>query len=263
MNILQYEKLEQDLPRLQSEYKNASPYPHIVIDNFLEQSVADQALKEFPGTQTLAWKEYKHVNSQKKFQKSDRSQFPEVLGNIMDELNSPRFVLWLSKLCGLPTLEADLSMAGGGMHQSEKGGFLNVHADFTVHPANALLMRRVNVLIYFNKDWKTEYNGQLEMWNREMKGCEKKISPDFNRCVIFYTPGSFHGHPDPLACPTGVSRKSLALYYYTKEEKPTKILSTEYRARPNDSAVKGVSIYLDKLLLRAVDRVRRILGMTK
>jgi len=57
--------------------------------------------------------------------------------------------------------------------------------------------------------------GHLELWNKHLTRCEKKILPIFNRCVIFDTgPYSFHGHPHVLNCPSDRRRNSLAVYYY-------------------------------------------------
>jgi len=78
------------------------------------------------------------------------------------------------------------------------------------------LARRINLLLYLNKDWKDEYNGQLELWDRATMTKGKAVAPLFNRAVIFSTvKEALHGHPTPLAAPPGVARRSLALYYYT------------------------------------------------
>jgi hypothetical protein len=101
------------------------------------------------------------------------------------------------------------------MHQTTAGGYLDVHADFNVHPRTKLL-RRLNVLLYLNPGWRDDYGGELELWDRGMTRCVVRIAPLFNRCVVFTTSDeSFHGHPHPLATPPGVTRKSLALYYYS------------------------------------------------
>ena len=72
------------------------------------------------------------------------------------------------------------------------------------------------MLIYLNKDWLEDYGGFLELWNIEMTKAVKKIKPIFNRVVIFATDlNSYHGHPEPLMCKKNMSRKSIALYYYT------------------------------------------------
>ena len=77
--------------------------------------------------------------------------------------------------------------------------------------------RRVNLLLYLNKNWLDSYGGCLELWDKEMTKCVKKIKPEFNTMVIFNTNDfSNHGHPDPLNCPINLSRKSIATYYFSK-----------------------------------------------
>jgi len=92
---------------------------------------------------------------------------------------------------------------------------LKIHADFNKHPV-IKLDRRINALVYLNKEWKEEYGGHFELWDKSMSRCEKKILPKFNTLAIFSTTSySYHGHPNPLNCPDNRSRKSLALYYYS------------------------------------------------
>jgi hypothetical protein len=94
-----------------------------------------------------------------------------------------------------------------------------------------------------------------------MKRCEQTIAPIGNRIVIFNTDAdAFHGHPEPLRCPDGKSRRSLALYYFTLEQDPP-VRSTEYRARPGDG-LRALPIYLDKHALRMYDKVKRRLGLS-
>ena len=124
------------------------------------------------------------------------------------------------------------------MHQIQKHGFLKIHADFNWNRF-LKLNRRVNLLIYLNKSWKEEYGGHLELWNREMSECVERILPVFNRCVIFNTSDfSYHGHPDPLTCPDGWTRKSLAVYYYTNgrpQEEQSDIHCTIFKRRPHEN----------------------------
>jgi len=184
-----------------------------------------------------------------------------TLRSLVEELNSERFVRFLSRLTGMEGLFADESLEGGGLQQSPAGGFLNIHADFTVHPHHQNWQRRVNVLVYLNKNWLDAYGGCLELWDKSMRRCVHKIVPLFNRAVIFNTDSdSFHGHPDPIRSPEGMTRKSIALYYFTKETKPL-VRSTEYRPRPGEG-LKGVWIYLDKMILRGYDFVKRRLGLS-
>ncbi len=157
---------------------------------------------------------------------------------------------------------ADDSLEGGGLHQSARGGFLNIHADFTVHPHKKNWKRRVNVLVYLNKNWKEEYNGHLELWRSDMKNCEVKILPIFNRCVIFNTDeNSFHGFPDALNCPENITRKSIALYYFTEEKVAPRRINTNYKPKPQERTVKKMLVYLDKQILWTYSRIKSALGI--
>lgn len=255
-SIFAYNEWQNKLNALSSKYKSGQPYPHIVLDHFLNQDVAEQALQEFPSLDSTEWVNYLHVN-EKKFGKTDLSSFPSTLKAIVQELNSDRFVQFLSGLTGIKGLMSDESLEGGGLHQTCRGGFLNVHADFTGHPHQKDWRRRINVLVYLNKNWEVSYGGQLELWDKKMKRRIKKVMPIFNRCVIFTTDKkTYHGHPIPLACPEGVTRKSIALYYFTKESDFFHIRSTDYKPRPHDT-FNRIWIYLDRTVLWIYDKIKR------
>ena len=258
--LFDMDELEQSVERLHSEYRSAAPYPHIVIDNFLEPEAVTAAISEFPPLDQGQWTNYLHVN-ERKFSHTDPSTWGPTLQRILDEFNSPRFVHFIGELLGVENLIADPSLEGGGLHQSTRGGFLNMHADFTVHPHHRSWQRRANLLLYLNEDWQPEYGGDLELWSADMKECVEKVSPIANRVLIFTTDAkSFHGHPEPMRCPEGVARRSLALYYFTVEEDPM-VRSTNYRSRPGDGA-RGILIYADKQMLRAYDWAKRRLGIS-
>jgi hypothetical protein len=258
--LLDIGRFEQDIERLHSEYQSAAPYPHIVIDDFLEPEAAKAAIAEFPSLDPERWNNYLHVN-ERKFSHTDSSTWGPTLRQILEELNSPRFVRFIDMLLGMDNLIADPSLEGGGLHQSTTGGFLNVHADYTVHPHNRKWQRRANILLYLNDDWKPEYGGALELWSADMKECVERVLPVANRVLIFTTDAtSFHGHPEPMRCPEGVARRSLALYYFSVEEDPL-VRSTEYRPRPGDGA-HSVLIFADTQMLRTYDWAKRHLGIS-
>ncbi len=258
--IFPYSKWLGQITSLQKQYREAQPYAHIVLDDFLQPETLEKALSEFPDIQSGGWIHYVHFN-EKKFGKNKLEALPPTPQAIIQELNSKPFVEFLTALTGIQNLFSDNSLEGGGLHQSKRGGFLNIHADFTVHPHQRHWQRRANVLVYLNKNWQEEYGGHLELWDRKMTQMEKKISPIFNRCVIFNTdPDSFHGHPHPIQCPEEITRKSIALYYYTQETAP-QARSTEYRARPEDH-FKSIFIFADKMALRVYDWTKRRLGLS-
>jgi hypothetical protein len=143
------------------------------------------------------------------------AEFGKFTRDLLREFNSPGCLQFLETLTGIGNLMSDPYFEGGGLHQIEPGGFLKVHADFNWHP-RLRLDRRLNLIVYLNKDWREEYNGHLELWDRSMSRAVRKVLPVFNRAVVFSTTSwAYHGHPEKLACPSGQTRKSLALYYYT------------------------------------------------
>lgn len=254
-----FDKLEARLPELRERYVNASPFPHIVLEDFLDPEVAGAAIGSFP-TLDPEWLSFVHVN-ERKYSNIDPATWAEPLRLVLDDLQSPRFVSFLKELTGIDNLLIDDTLEGGGLHQTPSGGFLNIHADFTVHPKKRTWRRRVNLLLYLNAEWPDSYGGQLELWSRDMKTLERKVAPIANRVVIFNTDhDSYHGHPEPLTCPPSTTRRSLALYYFTAEDAPA-VHSTDYRARPGDGP-RSILIYADKELLRAYDWIKRRSGIS-
>ncbi len=242
-------------------YQNASPFPHTLLDNFCDPEALDKVAQEFPAVDDEGWIHYLHFN-EKKHGLNKMDMIPTECRRLIEELNSPEFVSVLSELTGIPNLLPDPSLEGGGLHQSKRGGFLNIHADFTVHPHKRNWRRRVNVLVYLNHDWQEEYNGHLELWTRDMKSCEVKALPIFNRCVIFNTDyDSFHGLPEVINCPENMTRKSIALYYFTEETEAPKKVNTNYKARPEESTKKKFLVYLDKQVLWTYSRIKSTLGL--
>lgn len=258
--IIDWEKWAKIVENSAAQYQLATPYPHLQIENFLEPGAAKRAMQSFPQVKDQGWIHYVHVN-EKKHGLNKFDLIPPYLQEVIRTLNSTEFVAQLSQLTGIPGLQPDPTLEGGGLHQSQRGGYLNIHADFTVHPHQRTWRRRVNLLVYLNEGWKPEYKGDLELWARDMSSCVQKISPVFNRCVIFNTDeDSFHGLPDPIECPEGTTRKSIALYYFTEEKVVPKKRATNYRARPGDG-MKSLFIYLDKQMVSAYNSLKGRLGI--
>ncbi len=255
-----YERWESELGSLRARYGAAEPFPHVVLDQFLPLEAADGVLAEFPQEAGGKWIHYLHVN-EKKRGLNDWAAFGPVTRALLEELNSPRFVRFLGELTGIEGLFADNSLEGGGLHWTQPGGYLNIHADFTAHPHHRDWERRINLLVYLNKDWEADFGGDLELWDAGMKRCVERVSPVFNRAVIFNTSArAYHGHPEPLACPADRSRRSIALYYFTKAGRGFETRSTHYQSRPQDGA-KRLWMALDMAVLHAYDRVKRLLGL--
>src|SRR5579884_2301460 len=260
--LFPYERWEPRLAELGPKYQAGQPYPHIHLVDFLDDEVIRRVAAEFPAPQDSTWIQYKHFN-ENKLGKTDRTSFPPAIGALIDELNSPRFVAWLSELTGIEGLMADPSLEGGGMHQTERGGFLNMHADFTHHHHRPGWRRRCNLILYLNEGWQEAWGGAIELWDRDMKQCVARVPPLLNHALVFSTTAdSFHGYPDPITPPPEVTRKSIALYYYTVDQTaaaPPR--STNYRARPGDGW-RALGIWLDNRALATYSWAKRTFGIS-
>jgi 2-oxoglutarate-Fe(II)-dependent oxygenase superfamily protein len=257
-----------DLDRLRSgvdvaakEYAAAEPFPHIVIDDVLHPEAFAAAVADFPGIGDAFWKGYLHVN-ETKYCNVHPDTWADSLREVAREFTSPEFVAYLEDLTGIPGLIPDWSMDGGGLHQTLRGGHLNIHADFTTHHVNETWARRVNILLYLNEEWHDDWGGQLELWDKDMTECRDRVTPRGNRMLVFSTSfDSFHGHPDGLTCPPDQARRSMALYYFTQEQAPVR-RATNYRARPDEGVGRRAAIAADRVVLDLYDRVKRRLGLT-
>jgi len=222
--LFDYDKLNQFAEQHKQDYQNGHPFPFIAIDDFVSDDIISELLKGVPepdpSSQTrnnsATVEGTDNVPAQKgKVGLREEKDFTPFLRHFLWELNSPSFIQFLEKLTGIPKLLPDPKMLGGGTHQTLPGGLLRVHADFNIHRIYEL-DRRINLILYLNRDWKEEYGGHLELWDKEVKNCEERILPIDKRCVIFSTGSeTWHGHPQPLTCPDGRARQSIALYYYT------------------------------------------------
>jgi Rps23 Pro-64 3,4-dihydroxylase Tpa1-like proline 4-hydroxylase len=211
--------------QLSSQYREAKPFPHIVIDKFLPETILDSVLDEFNKNKNwwydkVKWTEPYQVNKfYWPYDIETANNLPNDLPTIsalVNYLNSPVMLKYLEELTGIDNLISDELLMGGGLHKITSGGKLAIHKDYNVHPVKKMY-RRLNLLIYLNKDWKTEWEGHLQLWDKDMTNVEVNVEPLFNRAVIFtISDDSLHGHPVPLNTPKNVSRNSIALYYFTE-----------------------------------------------
>jgi hypothetical protein len=215
-------------------YKNNNPFPHIVIDGFLKPEIANEVAENFPKLDSGFWYQYDNP-IEKKFATDDIRKFPTLIAKVIHSLNSQDFTNSLEKLIGIKDLFSDPYLHGGGLHCSRKGGKLDVHLDYSLHP-KLRMERRCNLILYLSSNWQSEWGGNLELWNNDMTKCEKKVEPIFNRVVIFNTDDlSFHGHPEELKTPEGISRNSIALYYLTEaRESASSRPRARFFKRPQD-----------------------------
>jgi len=219
-----------DPESLQTKFLNNHPFPWIIIDGFLEAGYCEQMASGF----AMVMKGCRRSSSsrstvqRKKWTKNPMTSLQQEFFN---EINSVEFVAILKSITGVDPLYPDPYLTGGGMHESDDGGFLMIHTDF-----NQLRItkkhRALNLMLYLNPDWQEEWGGCLELWPESLTEKAHTILPLMNRMILFRTSEeSYHGHPIPMTLPKGVTRKSLAVYYY--EDWPEGL-----KARPNTHYVQ-------------------------
>jgi len=204
------------LSALAQDVAAARPFPHLVLNDFVKVP-PDEITAAFPTGDWSGWKAFNDAYQFNKRQCTNIDVMPPVLQAMIHDLCGPAFLRFLERVSGIRGLIPDPYLVGGGLHSSGPGGVLAPHTDFHVY-AQLNLFRRINVLVYLNPEWKAEYGGCLELYQKGSKLPEREVVPVFGRMVMFRTDDrSIHGFSRPI---TGTSRwrNSIALYYYSSEE---------------------------------------------
>ncbi|NRD89386.1 hypothetical protein C8024_07890 [Sphingopyxis sp. BSNA05] len=131
---------------LRSGYRKASPFPNMVIDNFLSSELAERLSDNFPPPALAS------VSRDSQQQYLKRGYRPSSLGEhpsaeLLKAFNSEPVIALMEALTGHQNLVADPDLVGGGFHEIERGGHLDVHADFNLHP-RMRLVRRINLIVF-------------------------------------------------------------------------------------------------------------------
>jgi Rps23 Pro-64 3,4-dihydroxylase Tpa1-like proline 4-hydroxylase len=255
--------LEHALPALIADFSAATPFHHVVIENFLSDETARRAAEAFPP--------YEHMQLQYAGLVENRAierrfdHVDPVYSQIFTDLTSDRCMAWLRSLSSIDDLSFDAKFNGAGLHQSRDGGFQNIHADQNRHPGNGLF-QRLNILIYLNATWRAEWGGGLELWNQDLSRCETTILPLFNRCVIFAVHDrAYHGF-SRLSLPANVTRKSLTSWYFSQTPAPlqaTKPHDVLFQLTTNDSLWTRMRHYVRVVRLRLPKGMSRLISLAR
>ena len=221
------------------------PYDHWLLDDFFPVDVARRLANEFPDYNEPNWHWYNNPLENKKA-KNHWYEFPQLTYQIFSHLNSTEFIETIREITGIQTLYPDIGLHGGGWHMHSRGGKLNIHLDYNINP-KLNLQRKLNLIVYLTEDWDTSWGGGLELWshNEETNLPDKRevvVDNIFNRAILFdTTQNSWHGLPQPITCPEGVYRKSIAVYYMTDIPENTnqrkRALYAPTKEQENDSEV--------------------------
>jgi hypothetical protein len=199
------------------------PFNHLVIDDFFPENLAKTLLDKFPDVNSPIWERTNDLDIEIKLRTMWASEFdvPEGIIDAIRILNSSLILKAMSHLFDIQKIMPDPYFSGGGLNATVSGGLLDIHVDGNYHDASGL-NRRLNAIVYLNPNWKEGWGGEFGLYDSTGDNLVKKVAPLFNRLVIFDTNDfSYHGLPDPLNFPEDDSRKSIILYYYTKEPRPS------------------------------------------
>jgi len=243
--VVDLETVAEKFKAFNEKYVSAQPFPHIAMTDLFQQDVLRSIAGEFPSPEQMSGRFAGEIEGGK-FTESDWAKFGPVTQQFVAACNSGPFLHALTQLTGIEGLIADPYLAGGGQHQTGRGGRLKVHSDFNVHPF-LNLTRQLNMLVYLNEPWDEEWGGGLELWDRNMTEAQATIQPKMGQVAIFTCSDiSFHGLPDPIACPEGTFRRSLAFYYFTADGNTPDPRSTLWKERPSEDFLTRPSARIRK-----------------
>ncbi len=205
--------LDRDLESLQQEYRTAAPYPHLVLDNLFAPAMLDAVLGEMNEQSSRTWVEQNIAQLQKKSIRS-AVDLGDRTFTFFSQLHSAAFLYLLTEMTGISGLLPDPYLTGAGPTIMPSGGKFDVHADRNTDHYSGL-RRRLVMLLYLNKDWRPEYGGQLEIWDKAASGMEKSIEPVFNRAVFFEIGDQNFHAVRPVTPGSGRDRRSLTVYFHT------------------------------------------------
>jgi hypothetical protein len=219
--MVPFSRLVAERDAIAGAWRCAQPYPHVMLDDMFDPRVLDRVAADFPSKTPPGWVQYDTANEIKRTSRG-LVGVPAYANAFLWQLCSEPFLEWLREVTGIEDLVADPMFHGGGLHESFRGGWLNIHADWTQHP-HLPLVRRLNLIVYLTRDWREEWGGALELWAPGAAAPGARVPPLFNRAVIFPTTAeTLHGFPDPLRCPPGISRRSASVFYWSPDPEAVK-----------------------------------------
>ena len=222
MRTLIQSKILNSVEDLGQQFRSNDPFPHIVLDDFVELSFLTQLQDQFPQFDPAhALNEMGEVGG--KAFRPDVWRLGPAYRRFDAMLRSPKFLRFVSSITGIPKLLYDHEYVGGGTHENLEGQDLTPHVDFNFHPRTGR-HRRLNLILFLNPKWEESWGGSLELhlnpWLPAGQNRVKSVLPIANRCVLFETSEcSWHGFPI-IRFPEdrkGFSRRSIAVYFYTRK----------------------------------------------
>jgi Rps23 Pro-64 3,4-dihydroxylase Tpa1-like proline 4-hydroxylase len=200
---------------LRATYRDAKPFPHVIMDNLFSEALLDSLLVEMSRMGRDRWKNIEQDTRERTLRMRSAAEMGAAGDQLLSIVHAAAFLYFLSEITGVPQLLPDPYLQGAGYALMRRSDYFNVHSDRNVAYETGLV-RRLAMIVFLNKSWSPEYYGELELWSHDAKHCDVSIAPLYNRTVLFEVANpNFHGVPTPLACPADRMRQSFILYYHT------------------------------------------------
>lgn len=212
--MIDFSLLDMNRAEIAAKFRSAMPFNHVVIDNFCDDVELRALVRSLPDpVNSGVNKSRDYIFAKNKFEQSEFEGISPQCAQLKSDLLSERFQEFLSDITE-QAIFVDPNFHGGGVHQGGAGSFLDMHVDFNSHPEKLNWFRNLNILIYLNEGWESEWGGELDLKHR-ISNESVKVEPIFNRCVIMFTRDyTLHGY-EAIKFPRGEFRKSIAAYAYT------------------------------------------------
>lgn len=229
-------QLQDNISSYKNLFNDALPFKHLVIDNFLEEELAEQILIDFPPPKRMdiMGTDSKRLLGWQVSPKSPNYSFKPSLNALFDYLKQKELRDVFREIAGIKAqLLSDPDYYGSGLLLAPQGGIHKIHVDRTYHP-NSSIFPRLVFLLYFNKDWRPEYGGGLQLWDKSIKK-SKTIAPLFNRAILFEISSSSYHSIEDVTCPENVFRRGLNYFYLSQEAPPNSHMhDTMFFPRPDE-----------------------------
>jgi Rps23 Pro-64 3,4-dihydroxylase Tpa1-like proline 4-hydroxylase len=255
-DILRHQRIK----GFREQFCESKPIRYLIIDDFLDNAFANVIAGHFPSIEEM--KIHYHGINEQKSEHSDFSRLDISFSQLRDILSSESFIQLLNKITHIENLETIHDRLGYGLHQGANNSFLDIHIDYNLHPIQKKY-RRLNFILFFNEKWQTNWGGNLELWDEEVKTCVQSILPIFNRCMIFECSNvSYHGY-SRVNVPDGITRKSYYHYYFVPAEAHISFHDTIFKSRPQESIIKKIMTPSKDFLKNSAKKIFYKIGLKR